>query len=166
MKKIITIMVLLALYFFSCKPDGQSNAPVQSRKNKNLAAELLQLEKNRNNAINTLDSNRLKEMVTSDFVLTTVYGELKNVRDIFTNLQASYLVGSTEKHYTKSTQVNIYNSGKLAILRGIYTIEKHEKNGVVVFNARYTDTYAKINGFWLLVASHQSRLKRRNVHVD
>jgi hypothetical protein len=166
MKKISTIMVLLALYFFSCKPEGQSKAPAQSRKSKNIAAELLQLEKNRNNAINTLDSNRLKEMVTPDFVLTTVYGELKNVGEIFKSLQTNYLKGSAEKHYTKSTQVNIYNNGKIAVLRGIYAIEKHEKNGVIVFNSRYTDTYAKINGFWLLVASHQSRLKRKNGHAD
>ena len=157
-------MVLLAWYFFSCKSENQSDLMVQNRKNKNTARELLQLEQIKINAINSLDTNRLKEIIAPDFQLTTVYGEIKNVKDLFKDLVAHYQKGATEHHYVKSPRVVFFNKEKTAIIRGLYSIEKHEKNGVVVLNARYTDIYIKINGLWMLVSSHVSRLKRPDVN--
>ena len=161
MKKIVIfLMVLTALHLFACKPQRQSNSTAQNTSDKNISTELINLEKKRLSALSQLDSNQLKEMVSTDFQLTTSLGELTSLQGLLQNYRARYLTGVQEKHYTKSTIVNIYNEGKTAILRGIYIVERIEKSGIVVFTTRYTDVYIKDSEKWRLSCSHHSRIKK------
>lgn len=164
MKPFFFIAILLhVLCFFSCEKKQSNSNNTNTTKANSLTEELLQIEKARLDAINQLDTTQYKKWLNPEFELIDSFGKLNDISELIRQFKVKINAGVREKHYTRSTKVKLFNEQTVAILNGMYTIEKSENKGVIVLTMRYCDVYAKQQNKWSLLSSQLSRI--RNVKI-
>ena len=92
-----------------------------------------------------------------------LFGKLINVSALIQQLKVRISAGTLEKHFTKSTKVKLFNEQRVAVVQGIYTIEKPQNKGIVVLTMRYSDVYAKEQNQWTLISSQFSRIRNSKI---
>lgn len=163
MKIILTffILILQTPCFFSCQSKGPVKKLTQKQADDPVVAEILALEKMRLDATTQFDSVKLKQLLDPEFELTTAQGELLNTQKMLQALKKRSQTQIQEQHSTQSMKVQLLNNNSLAIVKGIYLVERKENRGSVVLTLRYSDLYVKnSNNIWLLLCSHLSRIAR------
>lgn len=164
MKPFFFIAVLShILCLFACEKKQLNSNNITVTKANSLTEELLQIEKDRLDAINQLDTTQYKKWLNPEFEMINSFGKLNDITELIRQFKIKINAGVREKHYTRSTKVKLFNEQNVAILNGIYTIEKSENKGVIVLTMRYCDVYAKQQNKWSLLSSQLTRI--RNVKI-
>ncbi len=164
MKPFFFIAIFLYIScFFSCEKKQSNSNNLNVKKANSLTEELLQIEKNRLDAINQLDTTQYKKWLNPEFELIDSFGKLNDITELVRQFKVKINAGVREKHYTRSTKVKLFNEQTVAILNGIYIIEKLENKGVIVLTMRYCDVYAKQQNKWSLLSSQLSRIRNLKI---
>ena len=151
------------LCLVSCEKKQLNSNNTNVIKANSLAEELLQIEKDRLDAINQLDTTQYKKWLNPEFEMIDSNGKLINVSALIQQLKVRISAGTLEKHFTKSTKVKLFNEQRVAVVQGIYTIEKPQNKGIVVLTMRYSDVYAKEQNQWTLISSQFSRIRNSKI---
>lgn len=116
--------------------------------------QLLRAEAAACQAFETGNADAVRNTLTADFTLVDSHG---NVTDLEQNLAE---VAAREPFYDEfrnhDQQVRLY--GDTALIVGITSIRGRADGKAFAADFRYTDTWIRRNGRWLLAASHASRL--------
>ncbi|WP_373551844.1 nuclear transport factor 2 family protein [Haliscomenobacter sp.] len=164
MKPIFALAIIIqVLCLIACESKPSPSNKTVSPKINSLTEELLQIEKARLDAINQLDTTQYKKWLNPEFEMIDSFGKLNDITALIRQFKVKINAGVREKHYTRSTQVKLFNEQTVAILNGIYTIEKSENKGVIVLTMRYCDIYAKQQNKWSLLFSQLSRIRNVNM---
>lgn len=163
MKKIraIALVVLSISCLISCKPRNQGKKTFIPQKNSSISNQILALEKARLDATNQLDTTQLKTFLAPQYEWTTAYGKLLNTQQMLGLLKKRVASSVQEIHSIKSPTVELYNDNNIALVKGIYVVEKRERNGLIVLTSRFSDIYIldSLSGTWKLLHSQHSRIK-------
>ena len=155
------VCILQIFCFFSCETKESIKKTNTQQKTDPVSAEILALEKTFVEATVQFDTTSLKQLLTPEFEMTSAQGEVLNTRQFFQSLNKKRQTQIQEKHYTKYTKVKLLSSDDIALVKGMYTIERSETRGLIVFTLRYTNIYVKnAENHWLLESSHLSRISR------
>lgn len=158
---IFSTLILQTPCFFSCQSKEPVKKPTQKQGKDPVVAEILALEKMRLDATTQFDSVKLKQLLAPEFELTTAQGELLNTQKMLQVLKKRSQAQIQEQHSTQSQKVQLLNDNSLAIVKGVYLVERKDSRGLVVLTLRYSDLYVKnSNNIWLLMCSHLSRIAR------
>jgi hypothetical protein len=164
MKPFFFIAIFLYIScFFSCEKKQPNSNNLNVKKANSLTEELLQIEKDRLDAINQLDTTQYKKWLNPEFELIDSNGKLINVSNLIQQLKAKINAGTREKHFTKSAKVKFFDEQRVALVQGIYTIEKPQNKGIVVLTMRYSDVYTKEQNQWTLISSQFSRIRNNKI---
>ncbi|MFC5435274.1 nuclear transport factor 2 family protein [Rhodanobacter umsongensis] len=119
-----------------------------------LTRDLLHAEADVCQAFEAGHADALRRALTADFTLVDSHGNVTNLEQ---NLGE---VATREPHYevfhNHDQQVRLY--GDTALIVGITSIRGRAGGKPFVADFRYTDTWIRRRGAWLLAASHASRL--------
>ena len=164
MKPFFLLAVLLQiLCLFSCEKNQSASNNINVKKANSLTEELLQIEKDRLDAINQLDTTQYKKWLNPEFEMIDSFGKLNDITELIRQFKVKINAGVREKHYTRSIKVKLFNEQTVAIINGIYIIEKLENKGVIVLTMRYCDVYAKQQNKWSLLSSQLSRIRNLKI---
>lgn len=120
------------------------------------AADVLAYERTVCAAYQRNDAAAIDSLVADDYVLTESSGALTRKADDIRDARNKAVDFTAFRN--EDMQVRMY--GNTAIVRGRTIVQGTSKDGSKVDIAvQFTDTVVKINGRWLLVAGHVSRLK-------
>ena len=88
--------------------------------------------------------------VSTDQDGTVLVGKAANLADMKNSTVTSY----------ETTDLKVTVFGNAAVATGAYAIKGTYKGKPIDHRGRYTDTWVKLNGKWLQVASHASLIKK------
>jgi ketosteroid isomerase-like protein len=130
---------------------------VHARDAKQDEREIRRVEAELCHAFEVGDAATLRKDMDATFTLTSSRGE---VSDFAQNLAE---VASREPRYeifrNHDQKVRVY--GDAAIVTGITTVQGSSKGEPFAADFQFTDTWVRRNGYWLLAASHASRLPKK-----
>lgn len=154
------LLFLQILCLFSCDSKTGEKKAALVNENKSIEAEVLALGKMRIDALNQLDTNAFKAIVSPDYELINERGEVLNLKRLFQKFTVQQQAQIQEKVYSKSSTVRLFLDNTIAISQGKLNIERRETRGIVVFNMQFSDVYIhEANKRWVLVHSQITRLK-------
>jgi ketosteroid isomerase-like protein len=116
--------------------------------------ELLQAETALCQAFEAGDAKVLRHALTADFTLVDSHGKVTNLEQNLAEVAAREPF--YEEFRNHDQQVRLY--GDAALIVGITSIRGRAGGEPFAANFRYTDTWVRRDGQWLLAASHASRL--------
>jgi uncharacterized protein (TIGR02246 family) len=127
-----------------------------SQNDKSTAAEqeVRKLERAWLDAYEQHDSKAMSVIVAEDFTITFPDGSRQTKPQIMESIKRPRDPARQMKFYTEAVQARVY--GDTVILMGNVVTEYQRDGKPVKENSRYTDTYARLNGRWQVVASHLS----------
>jgi|TARA_R110002074_G_scaffold106578_1_gene230189 pimeloyl-ACP methyl ester carboxylesterase len=117
-------------------------------------SEVISLEKQWLKAYEQKDLESMKEIVDDKFIITFPIGTQQTKEMILNYLPNQNKYCPEMRIYTTGTTATEYEGA--VILRGVVTTECKIENEKRYQRQKYTDTYIKINGKWVVVASHLS----------
>jgi ketosteroid isomerase-like protein len=144
---------------------NQSNiqSPNQTQTQQRLSQaeqEVRKLEREWLDAYEQHDAAAMDRIVADDFKLTQSGGGVQTKADILAALKSPRAAGRAEPKFS-TADVESRVEGDTVILTGRF-IQQMERDGQTrTMEARYTDTYAKRQGRWQVVASQLTRLLQR-----
>ena len=116
------------------------------------AEEIHRLDKEITVATWTADTVWFEKNVSEDFLLITASGTVRTKRDVIRQLSMPGM--KMEPYESSEVQVRMYGDAAVATGR---ILQRYVLGGVRYANdLRYTDTYAKRAGKWVLVSGHAS----------
>jgi len=119
---------------------------------------LIALENGWNQAQLHHDSKALEGLVADTFVSTDDDGSLMS--------KAQFLADNRDVSYAPSLMANseerVFLYGNTAVVVGIYHAKGLNKGKPFDHYGRFTDTWVSLNGKWVCVATHTSRLKQKH----
>lgn len=116
--------------------------------------ELLQAEADVCQAFEAGHADALRRALTVDFTLVDSHGNVTNLKQNLAEVAAREPF--YEEFRNHDQQVRLY--GDAALIVGITSIRGRAGGEPFAANFRYTDTWIRRDGKWLLAASHASRL--------
>jgi uncharacterized protein (TIGR02246 family) len=121
------------------------------------AEEIRRLDKEITVATWTGDAVWFEKNMADDFVLITASGSMRTKRDLIRQLSTPGL--KMEPYEASEVQIRMY--GETAVVTG-RILQRYVLGGVRYANdLRYTDTYAKRGGKWMMVSGHASMVSPR-----
>lgn len=152
--------ILSSLYLLTCDRASKSKSSPAPQKDNSITAQLLQIEQAKLKAINQIDTLQFKSLLDPGYEWIDAYGKVLDQKQILQILKTRLSSSVQELHTIKKTKIQLYNQNSVAIIRGEYVIEKREKNGTLVLNNRFSDTYIMdSNNTWKLIHSQHTRIK-------
>ncbi|WP_426703217.1 nuclear transport factor 2 family protein [Rhodanobacter sp. Col0626] len=115
---------------------------------------LLQAEADACRAFEAGNANVLRHALTADFTLVDSHGNVTNLEQNLAEVAAREPF--YEEFRNHDQQVRLY--GDAALIVGITSIRGRAGSKAFAADFRYTDTWVRRHGKWLLAASHASRL--------
>jgi len=144
-RHILMAVVLVALASFAISQNNHA-CPVPDDTGTN--AEILELEKERNQAIISGDATALERMTSEDYTFITLRGELRTKAEIVQGFKTG--VFHYESRQISDLKVRVY--GTSAVVTG-RSIQKGSENGKDYSgDYRFTRVYVKQDGRWQTVA--------------
>lgn len=116
--------------------------------------ELLQAEADACQAFEAGDADTLRHVLTADFSLVDSHGKVTNLEQNLAEVAAREPL--YEEFRNHDQQVRLY--GDTALVVGITSVRGRAGGEAFAADFRYTDTWIRRDGRWLLAASHASRL--------
>lgn len=116
--------------------------------------ELLQAEADVCHAFEAGNADALRRTLTADFTLVDSHGNVTNLKQNLAEVAAREPF--YEEFRNHDQQVRLY--GDAALIVGITSIRGRAGGEPFAADFRYTDTWIRRDGKWLLAASHASRL--------
>jgi ketosteroid isomerase-like protein len=104
--------------------------------------------------MNSMTSKAMESIVADDFTITFSEGSMQTKAQLMDSIKVPRKPGSTQKFWTEDVRARVY--GDTVVLTGRVVSEFPRGDKLVREESRYTDTYAKRNGRWQVVASHLS----------
>jgi ketosteroid isomerase-like protein len=135
-----------------------SNPPPNEQMLSQAEREVRQLEREWLDAYEKRDAEAMKRILSDDFKLTQAGGAVQTKADILAALKAAQESGRPpSKFSTEDVQSRV--EGEMVILTGRF-VQRMERDGQIrTMQARYTDTYAKRQGRWQVIASQLTRIQ-------
>lgn len=116
--------------------------------------QLLQAEAAACQAFETGDASALRGALAADFTLVDSHGSVTNLEQNLAEVTAREPFYKEFRNHDQ--QVRLY--GDTALIVGITSIRGRAGGKAFAADFRYTDTWIRRHGKWLLAASHASRL--------
>ena len=142
-------MIFLIAVFASLPTAGQTTKPKTEQK-------LLQLQREWLDAYQKHDAAALERIEAEDFILTESDGKLTTKAEDVESIKNANPPQPDDTFDAEDVKVRVY--GDTAVLMGRVILKYRNKGQLVVEQYRYTDTYLKRRGRWLVVASQLTRI--------
>ena len=149
------IRVIFVVIFAACCAVGQTMNQ-EANRNTGVEQELRSLENQWQEALTRRDVAMLDRLMSDDYVLTTVGGEVVN--------KARVLAGVKSAHATadvRNTEVAVRVYGDVAIVTGLVLISGKFNDKDVSTRSRYIKVYVKRQGQWRVVAAQATLIAQQ-----
>ena len=113
-----------------------------------------QVEAARVQALQKGDHKALEELLAPQFVTTRPDGSVLGNDEYLQKLQTGKLKFQNLQH----SDVNVHRVEDTAVITGLSTAQLHDEAGERRVTVRYTHTYVRAGGRWLLLAMHTSQV--------
>jgi ketosteroid isomerase-like protein len=121
-----------------------------------IAPALTKLENDWAKAALAGDSAALDKILAPDYILTGSNGEVVTRADMLANLKS----GQNKYDVFTVEDMKVYPYGNAAVVTGKGKVKGTEMGKAVDEEDRFTDTWIKMNGKWMAVATHASRISK------
>lgn len=140
-------LLLSGLVFGQAKTEAKSKLGKAER-------ELLQLEREWNEALRRVDIPTLDRILADDYIATTDGGVTFTKKASLESLKTGEDV--IESAVAEEIKVSVY--GEAAVLTGKWVVKEKAKGRDVSGSYRFTDTWVRRHGHWQCVADHFSKI--------
>src|SRR5438105_2630163 len=132
---------------------GQMAGEKSASKDK-VEQQLINLEKERSDAVIKGDTATLDRMTADDYVLTNALGQVRNKAQILADLKS----GELKYQSIDNDDVTVHVYGNAAVLTGHSTTKGQSGGKDISGQYRFTRVYVKRDGRWQSVAFQQTKI--------
>ena len=121
-----------------------------------VASALMKLENDWAKAALAGDAETLGKILGPNYIFTGSDGEVVTRADMLANLKS----GQSKYDVFTVEDMKVYPYGDAAVVIGKGKVKGTEMGKAIDEESRFTDTWVKMNGKWIAVATHASRISK------
>jgi len=149
------IRVIFVVIFAACCAVGQTMNQ-EANRNTGVEQELRSLENQWQEALTRRDVAMLDRLMSDDYVLTTVGGEVVNKARVLAEVKSAHATADV-----RNTEVAVRIYGDVAIVTGLVLISGKFNDKDVSTRSRYIKVYVKRQGQWRVVAAQATLIAQQ-----
>jgi len=149
------IRVIFVVIFAACCAVGQTMNQ-EANRNTGVEQELRSLENQWQEALTRRDVAMLDRLMSDDYVLTTVGGEVVNKARVLAEVKSAHATADV-----RNTEVAVRVYGDVAIVTGLVLISGKFNDKDVSTRSRYIKVYVKRQGQWRVVAAQATLIAQQ-----